>query len=58
MYVDDGQPITFGPLVVIVYDGFMLTKNGFEIIEIFGDYNLSRFDREHSDRLIMKAVKK
>ncbi|MEO9531205.1 MAG: class I SAM-dependent methyltransferase [Crocinitomicaceae bacterium] len=36
----------------------MLTKNGFEIIETFGDYDLSRFDKEDSDRLIIKAVKK
>jgi SAM-dependent methyltransferase len=33
----------------------MLSKSGFEISDIYGDYNLSTFDENTSDRLIIKA---
>jgi cyclopropane fatty-acyl-phospholipid synthase-like methyltransferase len=36
---------------------FLLTQNGFTVVSLYGDYNLSPFDSKFSDRLIIVAQK-
>lgn len=60
-FQDKGHQYRFKEKVqVICQDEFMrlLNETGFEIIDTFGDINLTPFDEDHSDRLIIIAKKK
>ena len=60
-FSDNGQNFQYEENVSILDFGYfdkVLKQEGFEIIEIFGDYDLARFDKNSSERLIIKAIKK
>lgn len=60
-FQDGGHEYKFREMVqTICQNEFMdlLNKSGFEVIDTFGDINLSSFDDENSERLIIIAQKK
>ena len=60
-FIDQGHNFQYEENVSVLdfeYFDQVLRNEGFEIIEIFGDYNLAPFNKFESDRLIIKAIKK